>query len=128
MFTEQETFDKVWEYARKMTQPSTEGIACRYRFEDNGVVHRCLVGSLIPDEYYKPTMEGNSCEFGLVSEVLDKLGYDTKFLLMCQLAHDSGVTSLKEGRSSLKGWHQRMMYELRHIAKSWDLTIPEEKP
>lgn len=49
--------------------------ACRYR-TDNGL--SCAIGCLIPDELYKPEMEGFSVD-ELDSDVLEKLGLD-KFI------------------------------------------------
>ena len=56
--TEQEIFDKVTVHLLTQNLKSREtpwGGKCKYR-DDRG--HKCAVGILIPDELYKPEMEG----------------------------------------------------------------------
>ena len=51
----QEFFDKTMEHLRKQGVPSARGASCLYRGPEGT---RCAIGFHIPDELYKPEMEG----------------------------------------------------------------------
>ena len=53
--TAQEVFDKIVAHLRAQAAKSVQGFSCKYR-GPNGT--KCAVGCLIPDEQYRPEMEG----------------------------------------------------------------------
>ena len=96
--TNQEVFDKVVAHARQQGGKAVneDGCVCMYR---NGLGHKCFAGIFIPDEDYKPKMEGNPIhslviDYNLFSQV------DTNLLFELQGIHDY---------TEAAGWETRFM-------------------
>ena len=53
-------FSKVEAHLLKQMRRSTVQGVCRYKTECDGMVLRCAIGSLIPDDLYTEDIEGNS--------------------------------------------------------------------
>lgn len=94
--TQQETFDKVVAHARKqgcksqgsyignLSGEMTHG--CTYRGQDNTA---CFAGALIPNDQYKPEMEGLLCTGDNdVQRVLLAEGHQIEFVRRLQTIHD----------------------------------------
>ena len=84
--TDQEVFDKVVAHARQQGGKAVneDGRVCMYR---DGLGNKCFAGIFIPDEDYKPGMEGNPIrslviDYNLFSQV------DTNLLFELQTIHD----------------------------------------
>lgn len=87
--TPQEIFDKVTVHLLTQNLKSREtpwGGDCKYR-DSRG--HKCAVGILIPDELYKPEMEGAS--YSALRRLYPELGFndwDTTLPSELQMMHD----------------------------------------
>ena len=96
----QEFFDKTMEHLRKQGVPSARGTSCLYR-GPNGT--SCAIGFHIPDELYKPEMEGK--EVGNLLGHYPELrplfkGVSDGLMLELQLLHDNDLgTSYFEGQA-----------------------------
>lgn len=89
--TKQQIFDKVATHLLTQRQVSRDGVQCIYR-ADNGF--RCAIGCLIPDDKYKPNMEGQAIK-PLLEQHKDLLGFpigprNLKLLKDLQQIHDDG--------------------------------------
>ena len=84
--TNQEVFDKVVAHARQQGGKAVneDGCVCMYR---NGLGHKCFAGIFIPDEDYKPEMEGNPIRSLVIDYNLFSQG-DTNLLFELQGIHD----------------------------------------
>lgn len=82
--TNQETFDTVVAHLRK--QGCRAGIknACLYRDGDR----KCAAGCLIPDDKYRPDMEGKSVYQTPVCQVLHELRHNIELVADLQTVHD----------------------------------------
>ncbi len=83
----QETFDFVVGNIRKQGKPSRKGDTCLYRSPDGC---RCSAGWCIPDEKYRPEMEGHNV-FALSNQWRCFQGYDITLLVELQRAHDKAA-------------------------------------
>lgn len=115
-YTEQEAFDKVWDWFVVQGKPRSlnEDGGCAYRGKDGA---RCAVGVLVPDEEIGFLQEGpsiwsNSHGWGRLDSLkgLDKHG----FLTPLQACHDEAGCG--------KGIESR----LRKFAEKQGLSVPEE--
>ncbi len=96
MFTPQQTYDLAASKTLAQGCKSVVGDTCRYRhlFDDS---IRCPAGHCIPDDLYRPRMEGHAVmtgrrEVGDEDDpgfVLHELGHDLDLLAAIQGAHDS---------------------------------------
>lgn len=109
MMTSQEIFDKVCKHLvtqnKKATRPGRR--MCNYRYGDL----KCAVGCLIPDEVYKPSMEGPLTRL-LSYEELKWMEPHYQLLSHLQGIHDTTLPF---------DWKRR----LRECAVSFNLTQPE---
>ena len=85
--TNQEVFDKVVAHARQQgcKAVNEDGRVCMYR---DGLGNKCFAGIFIPDEDYKPEMEGNTIR-RLVMDYNLFSGVDTNLLYDLQGLHDN---------------------------------------
>ena len=92
MPTKQETFDEVVAHLRRQGCKAENDDGCAYR-GDGGT--KCAAGCLIPDEEYRPDLEGCSVLDPSMSkasppgEIVDRLGHDLVLVCDLQRAHDS---------------------------------------
>jgi hypothetical protein len=131
--TRQEMFTKVWlgleaqGWKRSLrTSPASEAEgSCAYRGM-NGA--KCAAGHLIPDENYKPEMEGlrimhlvrhNPLIFG---EPLDT--FEEHLAYKMQRAHDFFKVEVEDG--SMKNFED-MKSAFEEIARIYKFTIPERE-
>lgn len=110
MYSEQETFNLVWEGMRSQGfKPAQDDQGkCKYRI--NGL--KCAVGHLIPDKLYRPGMEGT----GVIDLHFAEIGlekHNCNLLIDLQGAHD-GADTAEEVEQSLRG-----------VAADWDLRMPD---
>lgn len=113
--TNQEIFNIVWNhFIVEEGHPSVgnDGL-CMYK-GPNG--ERCAAGLLIPDEKYKPEMEGKSCNEEPVLQALP-FGASVSFIRELQLAHDDATLT---GAN----FHKSIHTSLTRIARTHRLTIP----
>lgn len=91
----QEVFDTVVRHLGKQGERAVaydaydEGSRCVYRASDG---KKCAVGCLIPDEMYKPEMEGGSIRYLLDNFAADLPSYISEhqdILWRLQIAHDT---------------------------------------
>lgn len=86
--TNQEAFDRVVAHARAQGRKAIEPgkNTCRYRTSD-GLM--CFVGCLIPDEQYRPELEGqNAYSLTTMVNVPALDGLRSAFLQSMQVVHD----------------------------------------
>ncbi len=119
----QETFDTVVHAAAKQRRPGRLPLHPYdnwYRINNDPKGDRCFIGHLIPDESYRPEMEGeavgddvrfpNGVERCQVSLLLDFLGHDLGLCAALQHAHDYGKCG--------EDWED----ELRGVANGFNLN------
>jgi hypothetical protein len=102
----QETFDAVAKHLLTQGCVSTRNGICAYRGEDG---RKCAAGILIPDEKYRPEMEGKMAIHPKVSNVLQRLRHNVGLCLDLQLMHDLSDPS-------------RWPKKLRSIARQYGLN------
>lgn len=112
-FSDQETFDLAVCGVINQGGPSVEKARCRYR-STNG--RRCVVGHCIPDERYRPDLEGLSATHDEVRSILTSLGYNEWLLDDLQSAHDE--------THSLTGvaWLDAFVGEVQEVAEEYGLN------
>lgn len=117
MKTPQETFDTVARALAAQGRPSVsaETCLCRYR-GDNGT--KCAVGHLIPDELYRPELEGNVASTLCIREITEALGHNRVLVRELQHAHDNAYDD-----SSPDGWLKLWAGAMRNIAEDWGLSM-----
>jgi hypothetical protein len=92
--TRQETFEKVVKAVIAQGRPSAtiradNSVRCLYRGPDGC---KCAAGHLIPDEDFKPAMEGCSATNSIhIKEVLKRDGHNADLVFELQNAHDSAA-------------------------------------
>jgi hypothetical protein len=80
----QEAFDIVVRHLKTQKTQSKGSFGCAYK-GDNG--NKCAVGALIPDDQYKPSLEGQAVS--MIQPDVPALQYLNHHLLLAlQLAHD----------------------------------------
>lgn len=125
--TLQESFNHICRNIIAASAPSVAGISdkektCQYR-GDNGA--KCVVGWLIPDQYYYPWMEGSGV-MGLL-EKYPELRQEVPFiqpwrssdLEILQKMHDAAALKWQEGMD----WGSIIRAELAKFAASLDLKM-----
>lgn len=122
--TKQQMFDIVWAHfvtnknpLSIAVDPVTEESACRYR-GPNG--EKCAVGVLLPDELYRPEMDGPAMAVGnLLKWYGDALPpwmhAEQEFLAALQAAHDEVFDF---------GGSSDIEVALRDVAQHYGLTVP----
>jgi len=105
----QAMFDKMVKHAITMPDKSfnKDPQACMYRDGKGGM---CLVGCLIPDELYHPTMEKNKADV-LLEPIGAGRSDQGRFLNDVQSAHDSSSS------------RDKMLYKLRELAGRYNLFM-----
>jgi hypothetical protein len=97
MLTRQEIFDKAVGGVIKQGARSVEDGACVYRTEDG---RKCVVGQLIDDAHYHPSLEGRRAGYPSVIAALKQSGVDGAGALLAALqdAHDNarGLNGFKQ--------------------------------
>lgn len=98
--SKQEVFNKVYTFLSNQGRSAHSGIQgelCKYRMEDEcGLVTKCAVGCLIPEDRYHPDFEdGVPAGQLVVTGVLDGIVEDThdmkRYLETLQSIHDANV-------------------------------------
>lgn len=125
-YTQQEIFDKVWEYAKTMERPSNivvEGL-CMYRGPGG---NKCFVGILIPDEVYSPDMEGLPARDLIFAfrEVMESIGLSNDhvlFLTDLQEVHDDASAMFPIGGDSFR---KELLRGLKEVLVKYNLKRPE---
>lgn len=130
MMTAQEIFDFVWTKLREQGRGSAseDGGTCFYRSSDGHL--KCAIGHLIPDDLYKPEMEGISVRrildrFPELNIILseDLIYWNIDFLYHLQDAHD--------GASVTGGMFVECLREqMKSVAERFklDTRILDDKP
>lgn len=130
-YTLQEAFDKSYLHLVKQGKPAIDHTIggelgsgrCRYRAPDGS---KCAIGCLIPDELYRPDLEGSNIQYlhhhhcgGDISELLGLRDQSSlSFLSHLQLIHDDlGAAS----DDFVEKWKE----QAGALALSHGLTVPE---
>jgi hypothetical protein len=120
MLSNQEVFDRVYDYAKTMKQPArNEQGTCLYR-SPNGP---CLIGSLIKDEFYSENLEHQHTRTTGVLMALKSSGIEMKdFQILGDLqeTHDQIFTF-----GNNKIFNQDLLNNLKAVATKYKLEIPE---
>lgn len=94
--TNQELFDTVAAHLLRQGRRAitADGYNCRYRTEpdEDGVVLKCAIGCLIPDELYRPGFEGCPLNVGNISEAAGLQQHQISLGLLLQTLHDGGAS------------------------------------
>jgi hypothetical protein len=113
--TKQEIFDTVALHLIKQGKQSADATGdCFYRSPDG---LKCAVGCLIPDEVYRPEMEGKN-----IYQLIDKKYLSLKFFQRYHIL----LTSLQTAHDALHPkdmtWKDAVILSLRRIAKSYNIS------
>lgn len=113
----QSIFNKVVNHLRTQGCKAVDGTYCRYRIKKTNL--KCAIGCLIPNDKYKPSMEGESIDSKLIANALrmkNSLSRKNEFLQNLQYIHDF---------SPIKNWE----LEFINFTKQYKLDYikPKEK-
>ena len=117
--SEQEVFDVVVKHAEQMIEPSFENGRCVYR---SSCGNKCLVGALIRDCDYTPSMDdghGTNVASLLRRDLLPEylLPFAERLLIQCQNAHDYDAEC-----GDAVQWKNSMIYKLKRVARLNELV------
>jgi hypothetical protein len=122
--TKQELFNKVVGHLAQQKRRSAThrlGVAdmCCYRAMIGDATLKCAVGCLIPDEHYKPEMEGSSVYSLLEYGIFFPDQGIKNFLLELQGAHDSSLTAeqLRARLHVIAAQHKLSAWKVRSITE-----------
>jgi hypothetical protein len=124
--TLQDVFNKNWQCFVIEGQPRAVNTnqQCCYKTSDG---KKCAIGVCIPDEIYRPTMNGSGSvyglmqEFGSISYLFGNIGIE--ILAALQSIHDSGNRDMIEVCGCVN-FTEYMKESLIRFAQRHDLTIP----
>jgi hypothetical protein len=116
MSSEQEAFNKVWDWFVVQRKPAGMGKdnVYMYRCRDGS---RCAVGVLIPDDEYSPTMEPEPA-IALRNTIPALYCIPGHFLNTLQGIHDEAASQIEAE------FHGVFYANLEDMGESWGLTIP----
>jgi hypothetical protein len=83
----QRLFDTVARHLITQGRPSVEGSSCAYRSPEN---YSCAIGCLIPDDRYKPDLEGSDVD-GLIAKGFTEFAPHRDLLGALQRVHDADI-------------------------------------
>ena len=120
----QQLFTAVWNVAAKMEKPAMDDVGrCAYRTEDG---RKCLIGALIPDKLYSPVFEHHVASEKLIMKAANIGGsIDSRFVDRLQMCHDEAASKSPCYPIYPFFWQEKMMDELRSLAKEYGLKVPE---
>lgn len=119
MKSKQEIFDTVVNHLHKQGKPAEVGNTCRYRTED-GLM--CAVGCLIPDDKYKPEMEGHVA-YDILRILPPEVAEHIEMLDDLQWIHDSWTEACNGQPPSF----DYIAYELSITADNHDVTFNDPR-
>lgn len=125
----QEIFNKVWAHAQKQEPALNIDGECCYRTVDG---RRCFIGCLIPDDKYTPQIENitpsNLMRFDALADVI-KTGKDILRRIFNEIgiATDSDNLVFLQSLQRVHDMNNKINWdnELRNIAKTYKLTVPQ---
>lgn len=115
MKTAQEIFTQVKTHLLTQNAKALNHGTCRYRSDQSGVILKCAIGCLIPDEAYSSSFEGACVEDDMMDRPLHAAGIDIDneeimaILTKLQSIHDCQPVSC---------WER----DLRRLAAIYDLV------
>lgn len=123
--TNQEAFDKavagLAAQGFKRSVGGPDGFEqCVYRGKDG---KKCALGHLIPDDLYRPRIEGMGAGNPLMRPLLFELGLSIEFSRALQSAHDSAYTI--DAHDKQIDAPETMKAMLRRVADKFGLTKPD---